>query len=104
MRRYWICFSTYVDTLISNADMPMEFFVEGTRARPGKSLHPKVGLLGVAVRPFLERRVGDILLIPISITYEQRMETHLYVQWMNPPPVFRFTEHPTWRRGAVVLP
>ena len=47
---YWICFSTYVDTLISNADMPMEFFVEGTRARPGKSLHPKVGLLGVAVR------------------------------------------------------
>eukprot|EP00729_Bicosta_minor_P013088 gene13088-15195_t len=79
---YWICFSTYVDTLISNADMPMEFFVEGTRARPGKSLHPKVGLLGVAVRPFLERRVGDILLIPISITYEQRMETHLYAREM----------------------
>lgn len=79
---YWVCFSTYVDTLISNADMPMEFFVEGTRARPGKSLHPKVGLLGVAVRPFLERRVGDILLIPIAVTYEQRMETHLYAREM----------------------
>lgn len=32
--------------------------------------------------PFLERRVGDILLIPISITYEQRMETHLYATEM----------------------
>jgi hypothetical protein len=29
--------------MISNADAPVEFFVEGTRSRTGKSLHPKMG-------------------------------------------------------------
>ena len=41
--RYWACFSEYVSTVVSNGDMPVEFFIEGTRSRTGKALHPKLG-------------------------------------------------------------
>eukprot|EP00039_Didymoeca_costata_P024841 m.11664 g.11664 ORF g.11664 m.11664 type:complete len:705 (+) comp4501_c0_seq2:24-2138(+) len=81
-RLYWACFSEYVDTLITNGDAPMEFFVEGTRSRTGKSILPKNGLLGVALRPFFDARVGDITIFPVSISYEERMESHLYIDEM----------------------
>eukprot|EP00040_Diaphanoeca_grandis_P028191 m.162216 g.162216 ORF g.162216 m.162216 type:complete len:705 (+) comp31267_c0_seq1:81-2195(+) len=79
---YWACFSEYVQTIVSNGDQPVEFFVEGTRSRTGKSLHPKVGLLGAAVRPYFEGKVPDINCVAISITYEERMEAHLYADEM----------------------
>ena len=42
-RLYKVVFSLYVQVLLSNGDAPMEFFVEGTRSRTAKSLHPKLG-------------------------------------------------------------
>lgn len=68
-----------MQSIIYNGDAPMEFFVEGTRSRVGKSLHPKLGLLSMAVRPFFDRKCSDISMFPISITYNQRMESQLYV-------------------------
>ena len=42
-RLYKVVFSLYVQVLLSSGDAPMEFFVEGTRSRTAKSLHPKLG-------------------------------------------------------------
>ena len=79
---YWACFSEYVQEIVGNGDQPLEFFIEGTRSRVGKSLHPKVGLMGAALRPFFEGRVAEINILPIAVTYEERMETHLYADEM----------------------
>ena len=68
-----------MQSIVCNGDAPLEFFVEGTRSRVGKSLHPKLGLLSIATRPFFELKCSDIAMFPISITYNQRMESQLYV-------------------------
>ena len=81
-RLYWALLSGYVDEIVCNGAGPLEFFVEGTRSRTGKSLHPKTGLLALAARPWFQRRCGDIAAVPISITYTQRLESHLYVDEM----------------------
>ena len=40
---YWAVFSEYMQTLLTNGDAPMEFFMEGTRSRTAKPLHPRTG-------------------------------------------------------------
>ena len=40
---YWAVFTEYVQTQLRNGDAPVEFFVEGTRSRTGKSYIPKIG-------------------------------------------------------------
>lgn len=75
---YWAIFTEYVQTHIANGDQPMEFFLEGTRSRSGKSLHPKVGLLSTVLEPFFRRQVYDIVLLPISMSYGKILEETLY--------------------------
>ncbi|XP_035665137.1 dihydroxyacetone phosphate acyltransferase-like [Branchiostoma floridae] len=79
-RLYWAVFTEYVQTLIRNGDSPMEFFVEGTRSRTSKSLSPKFGLLSAAIEPFLTGSVYDITVVPISISYDRRLEETLYAR------------------------
>lgn len=40
---YKAVFSEYVKAALCSGDFPMEFFLEGTRSRTGKSLHPRLG-------------------------------------------------------------
>lgn len=40
---YWETFRQYVNQILTDGDLPIEFFVEGTRSRTGKSLTPKFG-------------------------------------------------------------
>lgn len=40
---YKAVFSEYVKAAMCSGDFPMEFFLEGTRSRTGKSLHPRLG-------------------------------------------------------------
>ena len=40
---YKAVFAGYVQALLSSGDAPLEFFIEGTRSRTAKSLHPKLG-------------------------------------------------------------
>ncbi|XP_041043885.1 dihydroxyacetone phosphate acyltransferase [Carcharodon carcharias] len=75
---YWAVFSEYVKTILRNGDAPVEFFLEGTRSRTGKSLIPKLGLLNIAIEPFLMGEVYDMYLVPISISYERILEESLY--------------------------
>lgn len=40
---YWAVVSQYIQYHIVNFQAPIEFFLEGTRSRNGKSLPPKTG-------------------------------------------------------------
>ena len=125
-RLYKVVFSLYVQVLLSSGDAPMEFFVEGTRSRTAKSLHPKLGrvtdfrfqhlfnhfnislfflspsslpsflslplllpipplpsppgLLSMVVEPYLMGCLPDILLLPVSISYERTVEEQLFAR------------------------
>jgi len=74
---YIALFTEYVQRLVSDWS-PIEFFIEGKRSRTGKSLHPKYGLLHICLEPFLNKKVPDITIVPISISYEKVLEAELY--------------------------
>ena len=40
---YWVIFTEYIQNQLQHGDKPLEFFLEGTRSRTGKFLHPKLG-------------------------------------------------------------
>lgn len=44
-RLYWDTFQEYVYTILVKGQQGIEFFIEGTRSRSGKSLVPKIGML-----------------------------------------------------------
>ncbi|MDZ4740498.1 MAG: glycerol-3-phosphate 1-O-acyltransferase [Alphaproteobacteria bacterium] len=52
----------------------LEWYIEGGRSRTGKLLPPKVGLLTYLVAAYREGRVDDLMLMPISIAYDQLHE------------------------------
>jgi len=84
---YWETFRSYVEILISSGERPIEFFLEGTRSRSGKSLPPKVGLLKVALDSFLKGLVHDLIIIPITISYDRILEEELYAKEVLPSEV-----------------
>ncbi|KAL6734644.1 hypothetical protein Aduo_005161 [Ancylostoma duodenale] len=77
-RLYWAILSEYVETHIVHSDRPVEFFVEATRSRVGKSLHPKYGLLQIVLEPYLRGKVYDIKVVPVTMNYDKLLEEMLY--------------------------
>ncbi|EGT55622.1 hypothetical protein CAEBREN_32179 [Caenorhabditis brenneri] len=75
---YWAVFSEYVQTHVVNNDRTVEFFVEATRSRVGKSLHPKYGMLQMILEPYLRGSVYDIVIVPVSMNYDKILEEKLY--------------------------
>lgn len=78
---YWSIFAEYVEQLVIEHD-PIEFFIEGKRSRSGKSLHPKLGMLSMSMQPYLDGKVPDLQIVPISISYDKVLEGELYTQEM----------------------
>ncbi|KAK6013016.1 Acyltransferase, partial [Ostertagia ostertagi] len=66
---YWAILSEYVQTHLVCGDRPVEFFVEGTRSRVGKSLHPKYGPPSDGSRA---------LVVPVTTNYDKLLEEMLY--------------------------
>ena len=52
----------------------LEFFVEGTRSRTGKSLHPKFGLLSICTEAYFQKQIPDLHVVPVVISYERVLE------------------------------
>ncbi len=52
----------------------LEWYIEGGRSRTGKMLPPKLGALVYVVDAYREGRADDVLLLPVSITYDQLRE------------------------------
>jgi glycerol-3-phosphate O-acyltransferase len=59
----------------------LSWSIEGTRSRTGKMLPPRMGLLAYAADAYLSRRVDDLLLQPVSITYDQLDEISEYASY-----------------------
>ena len=59
----------------------LSWSIEGTRSRTGKMLPPRLGLLSYAADAYLQRRVDDILLLPVSITFDQLHEIAEYADY-----------------------
>ena len=74
---YSAIFAQYLQQLLVDGQS-IEFFIEGTRSRSGKMLQPKQGLLSVLTDAYLDGKVADVFVVPISINYEKTMEGELY--------------------------
>ena len=76
---YKAIFSEYVQRLLVDGN-PVEFFVEGTRSRGGKTLRPKLGLLKTIADTYLDKRVDNLTLVPIHIGYEKVIESESHTR------------------------
>jgi len=74
---YAAVFSAYMQQLLVDRQI-VEFYLEGTRSRFGKSLEPKDGLTRICIEPVMDGRLEDVILVPISIDYEKALEATLY--------------------------
>ena len=70
---YKALFSEYVQTLL-NDQHSLEFFLEGTRARSGKMMTPKFGLLNILADAYFKDKVEDLHFVPITINYSRVLE------------------------------
>ena len=60
----------YIDYLLEKR-FPLEWYIEGGRSRTGKLRPPRFGMLSYVVDAYLRDLVDDVILIPISIAYDQ---------------------------------
>lgn len=70
---YKSIFNEYVENLLTD-NHSLEFFLEGTRARSGKMLRPKFGLLNILTSTYFKDKVKDLHFIPVSINYSRVLE------------------------------
>jgi glycerol-3-phosphate O-acyltransferase len=52
----------------------LQFYIEGTRSRTGKLSPPRLGLMNYVVDAYRQGRIDDVVLIPVSIAYDQIQE------------------------------
>ncbi len=60
----------YIDYLIEKR-FSLEWYIEGGRSRSGKLLPPRFGLLAYVVDAYRRARSEDVMLVPVSIAYDQ---------------------------------
>ncbi len=56
----------------------LEWYVEGGRSRSGKLREPRYGLLSYVVDAWKEGAVDDVMLVPVSIAYDQIQDVGAY--------------------------
>ena len=74
---YKMVFRKYLTFLIREG-YTQEFFIEGGRARTGKMLSPKLGMLAAIVNAFSQGVRQDLYLVPVSIHYGRIPEEEAY--------------------------
>lgn len=74
---YKFVLRAYIDFLIEKR-FPLEWFIEGGRSRSGKLLPPRYGLLAYVVDSYRRGKSEDVILIPVSIAYDQISEVGEY--------------------------
>ncbi len=68
----------YIDYLIEKR-FPLEWYIEGGRSRSGKLLPPRFGMLAYVVDAYRRGKSEDVVLIPVSIAYDQIQDVGDYV-------------------------
>jgi len=79
---YSAVFNEYVRTIIDKG-VALEYFVEGTRSRTGRSLPPRAGMLSITVRAFLRDRKRPVMFQPVYIGYERLAEGNSYISELS---------------------
>lgn len=67
----------YIDFLIEKR-FSLEWYIEGGRSRSGKLLPPRFGLLAHVVDAYRRGKAEDVMLIPVSIAYDQIQDVRDY--------------------------
>ncbi len=75
---YKFVLGQYVDFLIEKR-FPLEWYIEGGRSRSGKLLAPRFGLLACVVDAYRRGKSEDVILLPVSIAYDQIQDVASYV-------------------------
>lgn len=76
--------NSYMTELLGKG-LSIEFFLEGTRSRFGKALHPKNGLISNIIEAVQQGMIPDVFLVPASVTYEQIAEGIFFEELMGMP-------------------
>jgi glycerol-3-phosphate O-acyltransferase len=75
---YKFVLSHYLDYLIEKR-FSLEWYIEGGRSRSGKLLPPRFGLLASVVDAYRRGKSEDVILVPVSIAYDQIQDVGDYV-------------------------
>jgi len=67
----------YIDYLVEKR-FSLEWYLEGGRSRSGKLLPPRFGLLAYVVDAFRRGKSEDVVLVPVSIAYDQIQDVGAY--------------------------
>ncbi len=76
---YKFALRSYIDFLIEKR-FPIEWYLEGGRSRSGKLLPPKFGMLSYVTESYLRQKAEDIILLPVSIAYDQIQDVADYAK------------------------
>lgn len=76
---YKAVLQNYLDYLIEKR-FNLEWYLEGGRSRSGRLLPPKLGMLNYVVDAQRRGKADDVLLIPISIAYDQIQDVPDYAR------------------------
>ena len=79
---YTAVFHEYLHTLFVRG-FPTEYFIEGSRSRTGRILHPKTGILSITLRSFLRNNRKPIAFVPVYIGYEKLLEVNTYLDELH---------------------
>jgi glycerol-3-phosphate O-acyltransferase len=71
-------FLEYIYKLLAEG-FSIEFFLEGTRSRTGKTLAPKTGLLSILLDAYENGACPDMIFVPVNIGYDRIIEEAAYV-------------------------
>ena len=67
----------YIDYLLEKR-FSLEWYIEGGRSRTGKLREPRLGLLAYVVDSYRRGIVDDVVLVPVSINYDQIADVASY--------------------------
>jgi glycerol-3-phosphate O-acyltransferase len=74
---YKFVLRSYIDYLIEKR-FSLEWYIEGGRSRSGKLLPPRFGLLAYVADAYRRGRSEDVVLVPVSIAYDQIQDVKDY--------------------------
>ncbi len=76
---YKIVLRSYIDFLIEKR-FPLEWYMEGGRSRSGRLTPPRFGLLHYVVDALRRGKSEDVMLVPVSIAYDQIQDVPDYAR------------------------
>ncbi|MFO7963875.1 MAG: 1-acyl-sn-glycerol-3-phosphate acyltransferase [Desulfobacterales bacterium] len=75
---YTKVFSAYIFELLKEG-YHITVFIEGTRSRSGKLLHPQLGMLHILLNEYENRACKNLVFVPVYIGYERVPEENAYL-------------------------